>query len=256
MRDPSHEALIQDQFSRQAELFAKSSELHNDAQIALLIGAADPKAGDTSLDVACGPGTVVAAFAPHVTHAVGLDATDAMLDQARALSAEKFLANVDWRRGDVYALPFETASFDIVSCRYAFHHLQSPERAFAEMLRVCKSGGRIVLCDGVASDDPQKAAAFNAMERHRDPSTAAFKTLGFLQRLFACAGLPAPRMTPFTVVYDTEAMIAKSFPANDDRATLRQMIQELIDTDALDVGTQPGGPQFHYAAVVLAATKP
>lgn len=54
---------------------------------------------DTILDVACGPGSVVAAFAPHVRRAVGLDATDAMLDQARSLAAELHLAKGAVRGG-------------------------------------------------------------------------------------------------------------------------------------------------------------
>ena len=62
----SHDSLIQDQFSRQAELFARSPELHGDAQVMLLVDAARAQSSDESLDVACGPGTVVAAFAARV----------------------------------------------------------------------------------------------------------------------------------------------------------------------------------------------
>jgi len=115
----SHDSLIQDQFSRQAELFARSPELHGDAQVMLLVDAARAQPSDESLDVACGPGTVVAAFAARVRRAVGLDATGAMLDQARALAAERNLVNVEWQLGDVYRLPFADGSFDIVSCRFA-----------------------------------------------------------------------------------------------------------------------------------------
>ena len=53
------------------------------------------------------------------------------------------------------------------------------------MVRVARPGGRIVLCDAFASDDPAKAAAFNAMERLRDPSTVEFRPLAFLRGLFA-----------------------------------------------------------------------
>src|SRR5262245_41943669 len=82
-----------------------------------------PRADDAALDVACGPGSVVCAFAPHVRRAEGLDATEAMLAEARRLTMERGLANVAWHWGDAYALPFADAAFDIVSCRYAFHHL-------------------------------------------------------------------------------------------------------------------------------------
>jgi ubiquinone/menaquinone biosynthesis C-methylase UbiE len=252
----SHEAQIRDQFSRQAERFARSSELHGDAQIMVLVDAAEPRPDDESLDVACGPGTVVAAFAARVRRAVGLDTTDAMLDQARALTAQRNLHNVEWRSGDVYGLPFTDRSFDIVSCRFAFHHFQEPAKAFSEMTRVCRSGGRVVLCDAVASGDPTKAAAFNQMERHRDPSTVAFRSLAFLIDLFAKAGFPPPAIVRFQVAYQRDVLLAKSFPANDDRDALRQMIDDLIGSDALETGTAPGGAAFIYPTVVLTASRP
>ncbi|HWE76861.1 MAG TPA: methyltransferase domain-containing protein [Stellaceae bacterium] len=252
----SHDDLIQDQFSRQAALFARAPELHGDAQLKPLVEAARPFSHETMIDLACGPGTVVAAFAPLVRRAVGVDATDAMLDEARRLAREQSLDNVEWRAASVYALPFPDGSFDIVTCRFAFHHFQQPERAFAEMARVCRDGGRIVLCDGVAPVDAKKAAAFNAMERFRDPSTASFLPLAMLRDLFMRAGVSEPAIQPFHVTYAIEELVAKSFPVDDDRATLRRMIEELVATDALEVGTKPGGAHFVIPVAVLSATKP
>src|SRR5262249_18993120 len=83
---PRH-TLIDAQFTQQAELFANASVLHDAAALDALALAATPKITDTALDVACGPGTVVAAFAGRVSHATGLDVTDAMLAQARNLEA-------------------------------------------------------------------------------------------------------------------------------------------------------------------------
>lgn len=252
----SHDDLIRDQFSRQAELFARSPELHGDAQLKPLIDAARPLPHETMIDLACGPGSVVAAFAPLVRRAIGVDATEAMLDKARRLAVARNLDNVEWRAASVYALPFADGSFDIVTCRFAFHHFQEPVRAFAEMVRVCRGGGRIVLCDGVAPADPEKAAAFNATERFRDPSTARFLPLATLRDLFTRAGLSAPAMQPFHVTYAIEELVATSFPVNDDRAGLRRMIEDLVATDALEVGTKPGGRNFIFPVAVLSAIKP
>jgi ubiquinone/menaquinone biosynthesis C-methylase UbiE len=252
----SHDDLIRDQFSRQAELFARAPELHGDAQLKPLIDAARPQPHETMIDLACGPGTVVAAFAPLVQRAVGVDATEAMLEEARRLAREKHLDNVEWRAASVYELPFPDGAFDIVTCRFAFHHFQEPARAFAEMARVCRAGGCIVLCDGIAPRDAAKAAAFNAMERFRDPSTATFLPLATLTGFFAQTGLAAPAIQPFHVTYAIEELAAQSFPVNDDRATLTRMIEELVATDALEVGTKPGGPSFIFPVAVLSATKP
>ncbi len=254
----SHHALILEQFSRQAELFARSPELHGEAVLSLLVEAVHPRPQDELLDVACGPGSVVAAVAPHLRRAVGLDATEAMLQQAREAAAAKGLANVEWHLGDAYRLPFADACFDIVTCRFAFHHFEEPARVFAEMVRVCRAKGRILLCDAVASDDPEKAAAFNRMERHRDPSTVAFRPLAQLLGLFRAAGLPEPTARSFQVPAEREQLIAKSFPAGDDRDLLRRMIDASVDSDGMGLNARRLGDTvwIAYPSVILVAAKP
>jgi ubiquinone/menaquinone biosynthesis C-methylase UbiE len=254
----THAATIADQFTRQAAVFAAAPVLHDKDALTLLVDAARPLPTDVSLDVACGPGSVVLAFATRLARATGLDATPAMLDQARAAAQRAAVANVAWHTGDVYGLPFADASFDIVSCRFAFHHLQEPARAFAEMVRACRPGGRVVLCDAVVSDDPVKAAAFNAMERFRDPSTAEFRPLSFLIGLFGISGLPSPEVRFYDVAVERERLIAASFPMGDDRAALRAMLDSAVEGDALGVGARRDGEtmRFAYSAAVLVAAKP
>ena len=256
-RMSAHDAEIAGQFTRQAEMFANSPALHNEAALALLVAAAELQPGDEALDVACGPGSVVAAFARRVRHAVGLDATEKMLAEARKLVAKTALANTEFHQGDVYRLPFADASFDIVSCRFAMHHFEDPPRAFAEMNRVCRPNGRIVLCDGMASDDPAKASALNRMEILRDPSTVEFRTLSYLKGLFAGANLPAPNARFYQVIADMEDLIARSFPANDDREGLRRMIETSIDGDkfGMSANRDQGKVKLVYRSVVLSARK-
>jgi SAM-dependent methyltransferase len=255
--DGSHAAAIADQFTRQAALFATAPALHDKAALDLLVDAARPAASDVALDVACGPGSVVLAFAGRVRRAVGLDATAAMLDEARRAAAKSGAANVEWHRGDVYALPFAEHTFDIVSCRFAFHHLEEPARAFAEMVRVARPGGRIVLCDAVASDDPAKAAAFNRMEGFRDPSTVEFRPLMYLVGLFRAAGLPAPEARFYQLPVERERLIARSFPLGDDRAGLRAMLDAAVDGDPMDARARRAGDTmwFEYSTAVLVGVK-
>jgi SAM-dependent methyltransferase len=253
----AHAASIADQFTRQAADFAAAPALHNQAALDLLVEAARPLATDVSVDVACGHGSVVVAFARHVRQAAGLDATEAMLEEARKLADRESVGNVAWHRGDVYALPFADDAFDIVTSRFAFHHLQEPARAFAEMVRVARPGGRVVLCDAVASDDPAKAAAFNAMERHRDPSTVEFRPLAFLRGLYAIAGLPEPEVRFYQVPAERDRLIAMSFPEGGDRDGLRAMLDAAVEGDAMGLGARRDGAtmRFAYPAAVLVAVK-
>ncbi|MFN3231829.1 MAG: class I SAM-dependent methyltransferase [Alphaproteobacteria bacterium] len=225
--------------------------------MSLLVDAAQPAASDTVLDVSCGPGSIVAAFAQRVSHAIGLDTTEAMLAEARKLAAAEGLQNVDWYLGDAYALPFPNAHFDITSCRFAFHHLQNPAGALQEMLRVTRPGGKIIVCDGIASEDPKKAQAFNAMERHRDPSTAEFLSLSAFASLFKITGLSSPQITRFQLPTERDALAEESFPANDNRELLRRMIDQSVDGDTMGVGAYRDGPtvRFAYPSVVLVANR-
>ena len=256
--DPSaaHDALIRDQFTRQAEIFAAVPELHSAEALALLVDAANPGPAHSTLDIACGPGSVVVAMAKRTRHATGLDATQAMLDQARALAVAEGVSNVTWAEGNVYALPFEPQSFDVVTCRFAFHHFARPLAALAEMVRVCRPGGIVLVSDAVASDDKAKADAFNQMERHRDPSTVEFLTLGALRDLFAAAELPKPAETFFQVPDEAGTAVARSFP--DDAAAVLHLFDEAVEGDKMGLNTRREGNKilFAYPAVILTATKP
>src|SRR5262249_13751170 len=146
-------------------------------------------AQDRLVDVGCGAGVLVCAFAEHVKHATGIDLVPAMIERARALAAEKNIRNVDWQVGEVLALPFPDESFPLVTSRYALHHVEHPKRILAEMKRVCARGGRILVADMAASEDPNKASALNRMEKLRDPSHVRALSAHELHELFRSAGL-------------------------------------------------------------------
>src|SRR6516164_8684662 len=97
MQDGNHRDLILDQFTRQATVFSTAPAITDEEALRMVVEAARPSHDDRVLDVACGPGLVVCAFAPHVREANGIDVTPAMLERARQLAAEKGLANVGWR---------------------------------------------------------------------------------------------------------------------------------------------------------------
>lgn len=254
----THERAIRDQFSRQAAGFAVAPELHADGIVALVVEAAKPQAVDRAIDLACGPGTVACALAQRVQHVVGLDSTVPMLEQARGLARRQNVNNVEWRAGDVYQTPYADGSFNIVTCRFAFHHFEKPALAFAEMVRLVATGGRVVVCDGLASEDAAKAEAFNAMERRRDPSTVEFRTLPYLRGLFEAAGLGDPQAQRFDVSYLASDLVARSFPVDKDRAGLLAMIESTVAGDKMDVGAHwtPEGVRFAFRSAVLSAVKP
>src|SRR5437667_10514572 len=114
----THKDSILDQFTRQAVPFTTAPSIKDEAALRLLVESSGAGPDDTVLDVACGGGLVVCAFARVVRHATGIDLTPAMIERARALQAERGLGNVTWRLGDVLPLPFAGGSFSLVTSRF------------------------------------------------------------------------------------------------------------------------------------------
>jgi ubiquinone/menaquinone biosynthesis C-methylase UbiE len=258
MTDATHQDLILDQFTRQATVFSTATAITDEDALRIIVEAAHPAPDDRLLDVACGPGLVVCAFAPHVQAATGIDVTPAMLELARKLAGDKVLANVAWRQGDVYALPYEDASFTIVTTRFAFHHFLDPAAVLREMVRVCAPGGRIVVVDDYASEDPAKAAAFNRLEKLRDPSHSRCLTLTELRGLFVAAGLREAEATLYELRGDVRSLLARSFPNPGDDLKIIEMFKASAGDDRLGVPVRLDGSTIYYAypVVILAATRP
>src|SRR4051812_16034494 len=155
--------LILDQFTRQAVPF---SEMHarDDAEIHdLLIRTAGITPDDEVLDVACGPGLVACEVAKVARHVIGLDLTPAMIEQARERQQSLGLNNLTWVQGDAQPLPFPDATFPRVVTRYSFHHFTDTKGVFAEMVRVCKPGGRVTVCD-VFTNSVEQADLYDRLE--------------------------------------------------------------------------------------------
>jgi SAM-dependent methyltransferase len=258
MSDITHQDLILDQFTRQATVFSTAPTITDEDALRMIVEAARPAPDDRLLDVACGPGLVVCAFAPHVREATGIDVTPAMLDRARKLAAQKGLTSIVWRQGDVYSLPYEDASFTIVTTRFSFHHFLDPAAVLREMVRVCVPGGRVIVVDDYASEDPKKAAEFNKLEKLRDPSHSRCLTLTELKGLFGKVGLPEPDATFYELSGDVPSLLARSFPNPGDDVKIIEMFKASAADDRLGVPVRLNADEIYYAypVAILAATRP
>jgi ubiquinone/menaquinone biosynthesis C-methylase UbiE len=254
--DATHSDLILDQFTRQAVPFATAAVIKDEAALRLLVEFAGAGPDDTVLDVACGPGLVVCAFAKVVRHATGIDITPAMLDRARVRAAEQGVSNITWRQGDVLPLPWPDGAFTIVTARFAFHHFLDPLAVLKEMARVCAPGGTVLVADSAPA--AAKADAFNRMELLRDPSHVRALPLAEHVELFRQAELPEPRTTQYRREGDLEGLIARSFPKPGDADRIRAIFGESLADDALDMQVRRDGERIifgGYPVGVLAARR-
>jgi arsenite methyltransferase len=148
--------------------------------------------GETILDLGCGRGRETILAADRVGpggQAVGLDITQAMIDQAKAQAKLTSKNNIKFVLGDIENLPFEDATFHAVMSNCVINHARSKRRAYTEIQRVLKPGGRFVISDAVTKmplpesikNDPQAWAECFGGAVTQEEYLASILDAGFAQ---------------------------------------------------------------------------
>ena len=180
---------VEQRFGDAAARYARSAVHRGGPDLDLMLEVGLVSGRERVLDVGCGPGHAALAFAERGASLAAVDLSEAMLEQARRLAAERGLADVEFRRGDVESLPFPDASFEVVTSRYSAHHYPHPERALAEVARVLRPGGCFLLSDTVAPEDHTLDTFFNTIELLRDPSHVRDHRVSEWKAMLEAAGL-------------------------------------------------------------------
>jgi ubiquinone/menaquinone biosynthesis C-methylase UbiE len=233
-QEQAHRANIVDQFSQQAIPFTQVPGHLDALQILIELSGVGPE--DQVLDVACGPGIVACEFARHAGRVTGMDLTPAMIEQAVKRQRELNLDNVTWTVGDAVPLPFPDNSFSLVITRYSYHHLLAPKHALSEMIRVCRSGGRIMVAD--VAVESAKGELYDRLETLRDPSHTHALTQEEFAALFLNSGLVDCRQSAYGVDIELEAQMRASFPKKGDAPKVREMILNDIGTDSIGINAR------------------
>jgi len=255
--ESGHDGRIRAEFTERAEAFATAPGITDGQALKVLLEISEAGGEDTVLDVACGAGVVVCAFAALVKRATGIDITPAMIDRARCLQEEKRCRNVAWEVGDSRCLPYADGAFSIVVTRYSFHHIEQPELTLREMARVCAPSGKVIVADVCASSDAGRAATFNAMERLRDPSHVRTLAEVELTGLFANVGLQNMCSARYFLEFSLRDLVQHSSAAAADIARVEQMVRAQVGVrePAFPVRQVNGELVVVYPILVLAGTK-
>lgn len=145
----SHLDAVNASFDPRAQAYLSSAVHASGADLARageLVAALRP-APAKALDLGCGAGHLAYALAPAVGSVVAYDASESMLGVVRRTADERGLTNLHCEAGDVHHLPFADASFDLVATRYSAHHWIDLERAMAEVRRVLRPRGHVLVID-------------------------------------------------------------------------------------------------------------
>ena len=98
-------------------------------------------------DLGCGEGYLTIETARWAKHVIAIDRSAGVLARAKALATRKRLSNITWKKGELEALPIDTASTDVALLSQALHHAADPVTALAEASRILKPGGRLLILD-------------------------------------------------------------------------------------------------------------
>jgi ubiquinone/menaquinone biosynthesis C-methylase UbiE len=233
-----HTRKIQTQFTRQARAYADTDQARDLKAMASLVRLTEAGNQSKTLDVACGPGRLTMAFAQVADTAVGFDATDALLEIARTEAAALGLDNLTFEQGDARDLPFDSESFDIVSCRAAFHHFAEPDRVLSEMARVTHAGGTLLIADILGNANPEIGARHDQVEQFCDPTHVRCIPGSEFESLFAANGLDIGKALTNTMSYEVEGWIAHGGPGRDMAERIRTTFEADLNTQELGLNVR------------------
>jgi SAM-dependent methyltransferase len=185
---PDLDTVVQRQFGAAAAGYAVSPVHSSGPTLEAVVERAALTGRERVLDVGCGAGHTALALARNAAEVVALDLTEEMLATAAGLARERGLANVWFKRGRAEALPFADASFDLVASRLCAHHYADPVAATREAARVLRPGGKYLLVDSYAPEEPVLDTYLNAIEVLRDPSHVRNYRLSEWSAMFRAAG--------------------------------------------------------------------
>jgi ubiquinone/menaquinone biosynthesis C-methylase UbiE len=174
---------------------------------------------ERALDVGAGAGAFAFAIAPRVREVVAVELDEALAARARA-DAPK---NVEVFVADGEHLPFERASFDVAGTLRTLHHTPRPELLVAELARVTRPGGTILIVDQLAPADPLVGLELTRFEHARDPTTTRVLADADLRGLFDSNSLKLLREEVIHEPRDLEAYLDLAGCEGDHREHARSL---------------------------------
>lgn len=167
-RTPEHADALHERFAKTAARVGEREERARETLRDKLRLFLEPSGDERVLDAGAGTGGLAFAVSPLVREVVAVDTVPELLEEGRRRAGP--FPNVSFLLGDVTALELEDGSFDLAGTVRTLHHVARPELLVAELTRVTRFGGRVLIVDQIAPIDPLAAVELDRFERARDPS--------------------------------------------------------------------------------------
>jgi ubiquinone/menaquinone biosynthesis C-methylase UbiE len=247
---------VQNQFNQAAANYTTSPIHASGADLAEMVKSAQLSGHEQLLDAGSGTGHTALTFAPHVAQVVAYDLSESMLAQASQLAADRGIANITCRQGDVERLPFEDHSFDVVTTRYSAHHWPNPSLALREFRRVLRPTGRLLIDDIVSWDEYSIDTYFQTVELLRDPSHVRDHTLAQWLAMMDQAGFQSDVPHRWEVAIDFASWIKRINTPPQHEAMIRTLLAHAPSEVKHALQVQPDGSFTMQAALMRGLPRP
>ena len=212
---------LQKRFAATATRIAELEEQRREALTTDLRRFLTISGDERALDVGTGTGALAFALSPLVAEVVGVDLVPELLAEAKRRASD--FPNVRFVEGDAGKLDLGSDSFDLTGSLRTLHHVARPELVVAELTRVTRPGGQLLVVDQIAPVDPLAAVELNRFEHARDPSTTRILADVDLRGLFDSNNLVLQRTRVETESRDMESYLDLAACEGEERERARAL---------------------------------
>ena len=260
-RQREQASLTRRQFGDRAKAYA-DSPLHSRDQSLDIMEQMATSAGVRTpyrniIDVGCGAGFTAAAMSPLTARVLATDFTPEMVHQAHRVARERQATAMTAAIAAASSLPVRTESVELLTCRYAFHHMVDAEQVLAEFRRVLTDDGCFLLADTVATEDHDVYQWMDKVERLRDPSHHQNRPPRELLALIRDCGFRVTDQGTSRVYLDLDSWTRRSATPPAEIAQLQAMFAEAGSNvvDAFEIVRDDRETRFSWPVLVVQAVR-
>ena len=248
---------IQSRFGVAAQDYVTSAVHAQGPDLPWLVEAAALTGNELVVDVGTGTGHTALALAPYAREVIAIDFTVPMLEAARQLAEERQIKNIRFVESDAHTLPLSNSSVDVVACRHAAHHFIDAAQAVSEWARILKPGGKLVLVDTMASEDPTLDAFVNEIDVLRDPSHIRNHRVSEWIAMLRAAGFDARALRTWGIHMDVPTWTQRMRTSAENVERILHLFSTATPEvrDYLHIENNGGVFTFDLPATLIAGTK-